>query len=234
MNNKTELAKKIYDEKNIKKMAKKLKLLGLKNKMDAVTFLNLRLFTTMIVFVLNLYIFEYGYIIAPIITVLYYYLFEKIFLSDKIEQRTSKLEGEAMHFFETLTLSLETGRNLEAALDVTTSNIDSELSDEFKEAIRGAKYGKSLTESLNDMQSNIPSETINNIILTLTQADLFGNSIIDTMYNQVDYLREKKKMEVRGAISKVPIKISILSVIFFIPLILLIVIAPVILSFFNL
>ena len=33
-----------------------------------------------------------------------------------------KLDIEAMHFFEVLTLSLETGRNLSEAIEVTTSN----------------------------------------------------------------------------------------------------------------
>ena len=214
-------------------MEKKINLLGIYNKVDAITFLNLRLFTSFIVFFVVLYIINLGYVVAPLVTILYYFLIGKILVDDKIKKRQSKLESEAMHFFEVLTLSLETGRNLEEALNVTVNSIDSELSDEFKEALREAKFGKSLTEALNDMQENIPSETINNIILTLTQADMFGSSIIDTMYNQVDYLREKKKLEIKAEISKVPIKISIISVLFFVPLILLIILSPVILSYIG-
>lgn len=157
----------------------------------------------------------------------------KILVDKKIRTRESKLEAEAMYFFEVLTLSLETGRNLDEALRVTVNSIDSELSDEFSEALRQTKFGKSLTESLKDMQKNIPSETINNIILTLTEADMYGSSITDTMYNQVDYLREKKKLEIKAEISKVPIKISIISVLFFVPLILLIILSPVILSYIG-
>ena len=233
MAKKPELAKKVYNQKLIDKMDKKIKLLGISTKWDAKTFLNLRLFTSLIVFFVVLYIINLGYVVAPIVTGLYYYLVGKILIDKRITNRTSKLEGEAMHFFEVLTLSLETGRNLEEALNVTINSIDSELSEEFKEAIREVKYGKSLTESLNDMQENIPSETINNIILALTQADMFGNSIIETMYNQVDYLREKKKLEIKAEISKVPIKISIISVLFFVPLILLIILAPVLLTYIN-
>ena len=233
MEKKPELARKIYNQKTINKMDKKIKLLGVYNKVDAIRFLNLRLFTSFIVFFVVLYIINLGYVVAPLVTILYYFLIGKILVDDKIKKRQSKLESEAMHFFEVLTLSLETGRNLEEALNVTVNSIDSELSDEFKEALREAKFGKSLTEALNDMQENIPSETINNIILTLTQADMFGSSIIDTMYNQVDYLREKKKLEIKAEISKVPIKISIISVLFFVPLILLIILSPVILSYIG-
>jgi len=233
MKKKPELARKIYNQKTIDKMEKKIKLLGISNNVDAITFLNLRLFTSFIVFFVVLYIINLGYVVAPLITVLYYFLIGKLLVDDKIKTRQSKLEAEAMHFFEVLTLSLETGRNLEEALNVTINSVDSELSLEFKEAIREARLGKSLSEALNDMQENIPSDTINNIILTLTQADMYGSSIIDTMYNQVDYLREKKKLEIKAEISKVPIKISIISVLFFVPLILLIILAPVLLSYIG-
>lgn len=230
---KQELSRKIYNDKTIKTTQRKMKLLGFNKGMDPIKFLNLRLFTTFIVFFVVLYITSFGYILAPIISVVYYFLCGKILLDNKIKKRSEILEDEAMHFFEVLTLSLETGRNLEEAFLVTINSVSSSLSLEFKEALREVKYGKSLTEALIGVQERIPSETINNIILTLTQADLFGNGIIDTMYNQIDYLREKRKLEVKAAISKVPIKISIISVLFFVPLILLLILAPVILNYIN-
>ncbi len=76
------------------------------------------------------------------------------------------------------------------------------------------------------MKSRIPSETINNIILNITQTDVFGNSILETMYNQIDFLRDKQILEIKGQINKIPNKISIISVIFIVPLILLLVLGP--------
>ena len=112
MSNDKELAMRIYPKKSVERIDKKIKLLGVSSKMDTITFLNLRLITTVLVFILVIYIFKYGYIIAPIVTVLYYYMFGKVLLDDKIKIRTKKLDMEAMSFFEILTLSLETGRNL--------------------------------------------------------------------------------------------------------------------------
>ncbi len=226
-------AKKIYSKKQIEKIETKIKLLGVSSKYDALTFLNIRLITSILIFLIILINYKYGYIFSIIIVILYYYLFEKILLDNKINKRRKKLNIEAIYFFEVLTLSLQTGRNLVEAISITTNSIDSELSLEFKEALRETKYGKSLNESLSDMQSKIPSDSINNIILALTQANIYGSSIIDTMYNQVDYLRERRKLEVKAAISKVPTKISIISVFFFIPLILLIILGPAILTYIG-
>lgn len=224
---------KIYDSKKIRKIEKKIDFLSTGFKLNAIEFLNVRLITSIIVFLVSVYVFDYGYIIGPIITIIYYNLFEKILLDSKIKQRKDNLEIEAIHFFEVLTLSLETGRNLEEAIRVTTSSMDGILSKEFKEVLRETKFGKSLKESLLDLQRKIPSESINNIILALAESNIYGSSIINTMYNQVDYLREKRKLEVKAEISKIPVKISVISVFFFIPLILLIVLGPIIVTYFG-
>ena len=231
--NKEELIRKIYSEKYINKQIAKIKLLGTGNKMNVYELILGRLLSSFVIFILILYTFNYGYILAPIITLLYYILFSRVVLDDKLKKRTIKLEGEAMHFFEVLTLSLETGRNLVEAIDVTTANVSGVLSNEFKETVREVSFGKSLNEALSDMQARIPSDTINNIILSLTESNLYGNSIIQNLYNQIDFLREKRKMEVKGRISKVPVLISVISVFFFIPLLLLIILGPILLEYLG-
>ena len=223
----------IYSKKQLDKINKKINLLGIKTKYNAVTLLNIRLIGAIIIFLFILINYKYGYIFSIIVALLYYFLFEKVILDNKISKRGKKLNIEAIYFFEVLTLSLQTGRNLNEAISITVNSVDGDLSLEFKEALRETKYGKSLTESLTDMQDRIPSDSINNIVLALTQANIYGSSIIDTMYNQVDYLREKRKMEVKASISKVPTKISIISVFFFIPLILLIILGPALLSYIK-
>lgn len=229
--NKEEFVRKLYNKKYVDKMVMKNKLLGINNKINTYDMIVVRLITSIMLFIIVLYTVKYGYLLAPLGTVIYYYLFNRTVLEDKINKRTRELENEAMHFFEVLTLSLETGRNLNSAIEVTTNNVSGKLTDEFKEAIREVKFGKSLTEALTDMQMRIPSESINNIVLALTQANLYGNSIIDNLYMQIDYLREKRKMEVKGRISKVPVLISVISVLFFIPLLLILILGPILLSY---
>ena len=231
--NKEEFVRKIYSENYINKQIAKIKLLGTGNKMNVYDLIVGRLLSSSIVFMVILYLFDYGYILAPIITLLYYILFSRVSLDNKLKKRTIKLEAEAMHFFEVLTLSLETGRNLVEAIDVTTANVSGILSNEFKETVREVSFGKSLNEALSDMQEKIPSDTINNIILSLTESNLYGNSIIENLYNQIDFLREKRKMEVKGRISKVPVLISVISVFFFIPLLLLLILGPILLEYLG-
>ncbi len=231
--NKEEFITRLYNKKYIEKQKRKIKLLGTGDKTNVYDLILMRLITTIMLFMLCFITFDYGYIIAPVVALVYYFLFTMMTIDDRLKKRTIKLESEAMHFFEVLTLSLETGRNLVEAIDVTTMNVNGILSNEFKEAVREVSFGKSLNEALNDMQVRIPSDTINNIILSLTESNLYGNSIIKNLYNQIDFLREKRKMEVKGRISKVPILISVISVFFFIPLVLLLIIGPILLDYLG-
>ena len=231
--NKEEFIRTIYNKKYVDKIVKKFKLLGYDNKINPYDVMVTRLVTSILVFCISLYVSEYGYIVAPLLTFAYYLLFSQVMIEDRLKKRTIQLEKEAMHFFEVLTLSLETGRNLVSAFEVTTNNVSGLLSDEFKESIRQVKFGKSLSEALYDMQDRIPSETINNIILSLTQANMYGNEIIENLYMQIDYLREKHKMEIKGRISKVPVLISVISVFFFIPMLLILILGPILLDYLG-
>jgi len=224
MNN--SLISRIYQKKSIEKIETEILMLGDRAKFDAITFLNIRLFSTLLVFILVLYLSDNGYIYAPVIAIVVYYIIYHVLIASPLKKRITDLDHEALYFFEILTLSLESGRNLENAIETTVFNVDGDLSNEFRKALFEIKFGKTLMEALEDMKKRIPSETINNILLNITQTRIFGNSIIETMNNQIDFLRDKQVLEIKGEINKIPNKVSIVSVLFIVPLILLLVLGP--------
>ncbi len=223
----------IYREKTINELNKKIKLLGINYKYNIYKFMTLRIISSIILFIVVLFLNDLGYILAPIITYLYYSLLPSMYFNPLIKKRSNRLDYQAMYFFEILALSIESGNNLINALKVTSNSIDNELSYEFREVIKEVEIGKSLDEAMTSLKERIPSDTINNIILNIKESNLFGNNIIDTLYNQIDYIREKIVLENRAKISKLPLKISIISVIFFLPLLLLLILGPVILNYFS-
>ena len=239
--------KKIYRQKDVTKIENKINNLGwdleevnpkelrylyhqlMKNP---IRYLNVRYLTSFIVFLIVLYKGgSLSYLLAPTCTLIYYYLFYLFTIERPIKKRIKKLDHEALNFFEILTLTLESGRNLEHAIEIAVDNVDSEISKEFRKTLFEVKFGKSLIEALEDMKKRIPSETVNNILLNITQTNIFGSNILQTMYNQIDFLRDKQILEIKGQINKIPNKISIISVLFIVPLILLLVLGPFIINF---
>ena len=223
---------KIYLKKDVDSINKKINMLG-NTRIDAVTFISMRILST-ILFALFLVLFtNISYMFIPLFVIIFYFEYYHIFIKKKKKKREKKLDREALYFFEVLTLTLESGKNLQNSLELTCKNVKNELSLEFERSLKEVYVGKTLIEALSDMQKRIPSENINNIIMNIMQTNYFGNSIISTMNNQVDYLREKQILDIRGQINKIPNKVSIVSVLFIVPLILLLVLGPYIVSFIS-
>ena len=220
----------IYREKTINGLNKKIKLLGINAKYNAYTFMTLRIITSIFLFIMILFLNDFGYILAPILTYLYYVFLPNLYFNTKIKKRGRVLDYQAMYFFEILALSIESGNNLIKAIKTTSNSIDNELALEFREVIREVEMGKSLDEALTLLKERIPSDTINNIILNIRESNLFGNNIIDSLNNQIDYLRDKKLLNIKGKINKMPVKISVISVIFIIPIVLLLILGPVVIN----
>lgn len=227
------VTEKIYSKYSLDDIERRMVLLGYNDKNKALKFLNFRLLTSIAFFFMILYFVEWGYIVAPIVIFLYYYSLPKLLLDTKINKRRRKLENDAMYFFEVLALSIESGNNLYNAILVTSKNIDSELSIEFRKMMEEVELGKSFMEALDSLKARIPSDTINNILLNIKESSMFGNSILGTLNNQIDYLRETKLLEMRAYISKIPLKISVISVLFFIPLLLLLILGPVLINYLG-
>ncbi len=219
----------LYRKNTIKRISKKFKLLGKTQKNIAVKFMNYRVILTFLVFILFLLLSDKGYLYGPILALLTYVSFEYV-LDYKIKKRSTKLNYEAIFFFQVLVLTLESGKNLQGGIELTCKTIDSEISNEFKHTLEEIKLGRSLTEGLTNMKSRIPSDEINTVLLNITQSAIFGNNIIDSLNNQIEYLRDKKILNIKSKINKMPIKISIISVVFIIPIVLLLILGPVVIN----
>ena len=225
MKDKEKIIQRLYGNEEIDRISKELKCLG-STKYNVYSFCIDRLICSLLVFIIILFSFRLGYIFAPFLTLAFYQAFYYVFITKKKSNRDRKLEHEALYFFEILALTLESGRNLENALEVTCDNVDSEISLEFKNALDEMKYGKSLIEALGDLKELMSSDIINNIILNIIQTSQFGNSILDTLYNEVDFLRQKELLSVKEKINKIPNKVSIISVLFIVPLIIILILGP--------
>ena len=222
--------KKVYRKKTLNRIEKKCKLLGSNSKIKPIMFLNIRLFGSLLIFILLLFFNEKGYIYAPLLSIIFF-IGAEYYLDYKIKVRCEKLNYEAIFFFQVLVLTLESGKNLQGGIELTVKTIDSEISEEFKKTLNEINLGKTLNESLISMKERIPSEEINTVLLNIREATHFGNNIINSLNNQIEYIRDKKMLSIRAKINKMPLKISVVSVIFIIPIVLLLVLGPVIINF---
>ena len=220
------LVNKIYTKETIARIKKKNKQFGVEHNYDVDLILGNHLIISIFIFIIAL--IDTTLLKSILIVVAYFFLAEYFFFDYRLAKRRKKLEKQSTFFFQILSLTLESGNNLKNSIDLTCKNMDNELSREFKKAMDDMTLGKSLNESLDDLKTRIPSDTINNIILNLMESNIYGNNMIESLNRELDYISDKIILEAKGKINKMPIKISIVSVLIFIPLLMLIIIGPLI------
>ena len=74
-----------YKKSSNRSVTEKINLLGIRLKSSI--FITFRLISSIILFILLFLVFKYGYIIAPIVSILYYLLFEYVLLDCNLKKR---------------------------------------------------------------------------------------------------------------------------------------------------
>lgn len=227
------LIKKIYPKNYLNYIQKKIISLGSKTKIQLSFFLLIKLILLIMIACLSLAFAKWTYFVTPIIVIAFFYFYDYLFLDRAIKKRIKILEHDAIFFFQVLALTLQSETNLKMCLKIVSEAIDSELAYEFRMMLKEVDLGKSMIEALENLKDRIPSKDVNNVILNLLESSIYGNSVIDSLNNQIDYLMDKRILEIKASINKMPVKISIVSVLLFIPLILLLIIGPVVINYLK-
>lgn len=194
------------------RISRKLQLMGL--HLNYKVFGYMRIVSTIILFIGLLFLSPYGYIVAPICALIYYFLLEYIILDLGIKRRKRLLESQANSFFRTFLLLLKSGRGIKNSLILTTSVLDNELSYEFRKELSNIKNGKTLEEGLSSLTLRIPSLIINNIITSVIEASRYGNNVLESILLQLEYIKEIEEKRVLRSYRVVPYKAALLSLMF--------------------
>lgn len=194
------------------RISRKLQLMGL--HLNYKVFGYMSLVSTIILFIGLLFLSPYGYIVAPICALIYYFLLEYIILDLGIKRRKRLLESQANSFFRTFLLLLKSGRGIKNSLILTTSVLDNELSYEFRKELGNIKNGKTLEEGLSSLTLRIPSLIINNIITSVIEASRYGNNVLESILLQLEYIKEIEEKRVLRSYRVVPYKAALLSLMF--------------------
>ena len=56
---------------------------------------------------------------------------------------------------------------------------------------------------------------------------------MENQISRIDYIRDREIQKAKGRISKIPLRVSVISVLFYIPLIMLLILSPVLIEFFG-
>ncbi len=192
------------------KLEKKIKYSGI--NYDPKVFNTIRLILSILLLIFSVIIFKPGFIIGPIISILFYYTMEYILLDRTIKQRCLSLEKDALNYIPSLILNINNGKSIRVSIKNSSKVIKNELSSMFLEVLNSVKLGLTLEEGLDNLLEQIPSIYIQNIIIDLKENIKYGTKTMDSLELQLSSLEEHYNNSLINIHKMLPIKLCLISI----------------------
>lgn len=215
MNN---FVKVLYPKKYLVNLNKKIKRLGIDNKIRIDTFLITRLLMEFIIFIVLLLIPVYGIILSFLFTILFHYLYEDILINSRIIKREQVIRNDLETFIKLYLLGLNQNNDAYLVFKMVSKNLDSDLT---REIVYLNKKYNNFNDVVTNLISVIPEYSFSNDILMLSSNDtkISAEGILNKILDDKKVIQEK-------IISSIPVKIVLFSVIFLILTLLIIILGP--------
>ena len=215
MNN---FVKVLYPKKYLVNLNKKIRILGINNKIRIDTFLITRLLMEFIIFIVLLLIPVYGIILSFLFTILFHYLYEDVLINSRIIKREQVIRNDLETFIKLYLLGLNQNNDAYLLFKMVSKNLDSDLT---REIVYLNKKYNNFNDVVTNLISVIPEYSFSDDILMLSSNDTKISA--EGILNKI--LADKKVMQEK-IISSIPVKIVLFSVIFLILTLLIIILGP--------
>lgn len=129
-----------------------------------------------------------------------------MWLKSRIDRRQKEIRKALPDALDLLTICVEAGLGLDAAIDRVQSKWDNELSLIFARVLREMQLGKLRREALRDMANRVGIPEITSFVAAIIQSEQLGVSMANVLRIQADAMRVKRRQLAEEEAQKAPIK----------------------------
>jgi tight adherence protein C len=147
-------------------------------------------------------------------------------LARKVEERQKEVLGTLSDTLDLLTISVEAGLSLNAAIAQVVQNVPGVLSQEFARMLQEIQLGVPRSEAFRHLADRTDVEELNSFALAMIQADVFGVSIASVLRTQASQLRIKRRQTAEAKAQQTPVKIVFPLILCILPALFVIIIGP--------
>ena len=137
------------------------------------------------------------------------YLLPNMWLSSRISSRKKQIDRSLPDTLDLVTISVEAGLTLEAALARIVSRQKGPLADEFARALQETSIGKSRSMALRDISKRAGVADLQSVIAAVVQAEEMGSSIGTVLRVQSDAVRIRRRLHAQEMAIQAPVKMLI-------------------------
>jgi tight adherence protein C len=157
------------------------------------------------------------------------YYAPKYWVQRRMQAREEQINAGFPDALDLMLVCVEAGQSLDQAIIKVAREIEPSypaLSEEFQIVSYEMKAGKDKTKVLRDMGERVGIQDVNSFITTLIQSSTFGTSIAEALRVYADEMRDKRVMRAEEKANKLPTKLTLFTMMFCVPPLLIILIGP--------
>ena len=153
-----------------------------------------------------------------------------VYLNSIIRKRQKVIEKQLPEVLDLLSISVQAGLSFDGALRKLTDRMKGPLIEEFQHMQQEVRMGSPRTRALQAVAKRCDLEDVYLFITAVVQAERLGTSIGQTLINQADNMRERRRQKAKAAALKAPIKMLFPLVLFIFPALFVVILVPPIFS----
>ncbi|EIE48889.1 pilus assembly protein TadC [Salipiger aestuarii] len=157
------------------------------------------------------------------------YLAPKYWIQKRVEERRKQIEEGFPDALDMMLVCVEAGQALDQAIVRVAGELHASypaLADEFEIISHEMKAGKDKSAVLNDMGERCGVQDVASFVTVLNQAASFGTSIADALRIYASEMRDKRVMRAEEKANKLPTKMTLTTMMFTVPPLLIILVGP--------
>ncbi|MEX0983726.1 MAG: type II secretion system F family protein [Actinomycetota bacterium] len=147
-------------------------------------------------------------------------------LGSRVEERKKEILRTLSDTLDLLTISVEAGLSLNAAIAQVVKNVPGVLSSEFARMLQEIQLGVPRSEAFRHLAERTDVEELNAFALAMIQADIFGVSIASVLRTQAAQLRIKRRQAIEAKAQQTPVKIVFPLILCILPVLFVVIIGP--------
>ncbi len=167
-----------------------------------------------------------------IVGALYGFRLPDIWLGLKIRARQKEIQLALPDTIDLISISVEAGLGLIAAIQRIAERFPHALSEEFLRTLQEVRLGRAQGDALRDMARRVDLPDLTTLLTAIVQAEQLGLAVSNVLKIQSERLRERRAQRAREAAQKAPIKMTFPLVLFIFPALFIVILGPAMIKIF--
>jgi tight adherence protein C len=151
-------------------------------------------------------------------------------LSKAATRRSERIDAELPHFVDQLAIAIEAGMAFDAALTYLVEANEGPLEDEMKRVLTELRVGAARRTAIRSFAERVGSDDATSFANAVISSEQLGSPLAGILRSQAADLRHRRQMYAEERAQKAPVKMLFPMVIFILPVMFVIILAPAVLG----